>query len=212
MKWLDPILDVIFPKRCRICGALSDEPFCLRCFSSIVYLQPSAFFHAVGVYEGALRKAIHHFKFNRRKELSSPLGYLLIKYLNRHLNKTAVDMVIPVPLHEKRLKERGFNQSELLCQEITRYYNYPTISGLLLRCRETHPQFELKRHERLKNVRGAFEVKGGRLLQGKSVLLVDDIYTTGFTISECTRALKQSGAQQVHILALSRAVEDHQIK
>jgi ComF family protein len=116
-----------------------------------------------------------------------------------------IDFLVPVPLHLKRLKQRGFNQSELLAHIVTKYYDIPTVSGLLFRVKDTHPQFNLPRTERFKNVRGAFEVKGTPFLKGKSVLLIDDIYTTGSTISECTRVLRENGANNVHVLTLSRA-------
>ncbi|MBU0573516.1 MAG: ComF family protein [Candidatus Margulisbacteria bacterium] len=208
MKIMDSILDLIFPKKCHVCGALNDEPFCMKCFTKIQLLKPQAFSHSVGTYQGTLKKAIHKFKFNKKIELAQPLGYLLVKYVNRHINIAGIEMVVPVPLHARRLCERGYNQSELLCHELTKYLNVPTVGGLLYRKRETQPQFELSRVDRFRNVRGAFEVKGRKLLEGKSVLLVDDIYTTGYTTSECTRVLKQNGARFVHILTLSRAVDD----
>ncbi|MBU0574595.1 MAG: ComF family protein [Candidatus Margulisbacteria bacterium] len=207
MKLIDNILDLVFPRRCHVCGALTREAFCMDCFKQVKFLAPSAFVHSVAEYEGALKRAIWRFKFDRKKELADPLGYLLAKYANRHLSLKNMHMIVPVPLHEKRLRQRGYNQSELLCRQLTKYYNIPTVHRSLYRVRDTMPQFELNKRERFSNIRGAFAVNGKEPVKGKNILLVDDIYTTGMTVSECTSMLKRSGASSVHVLTLSRAAD-----
>jgi ComF family protein len=206
MKLFSSLLDLIFPPRCEACRSLGPEAFCADCAQNITYLTPSAFSHSVGEYAGPLKKAIHRFKFKKKTHLADPLGVLMVKYLSRNLDINLIDLVVPVPLHEKRMKERGFNQAELLSLVLTKYYDVPTVAGTLFRVKHTHPQFDLPRAERFKNIRGAFEVKGGQILQDKNILLVDDILTTGSTVGECTRVLKSAGARAVHILTLSRAV------
>jgi ComF family protein len=206
MQFIKAFLDLIFPPRCEVCRGLGPEALCEKCQKKINFLSPSAFIHSVGVYEGPLKTAIQRFKFKKKINLAEPLGVLLVKYLSHNLDMNLVDLIVPVPLHERRVRERGFNQAELLSHTITKYYDVPTVSGALFRTRETHPQFDLPRAERIKNVRGAFEVKGGSLLRDRSLLLLDDIYTTGSTVSECTRVLKAAGARQVHVLTLSRAI------
>lgn len=205
MQFIKTLLDLVFPPRCEVCRTLGPGGLCKNCEKKITLLTPSAFIHSVGAYEGPLKTAILKFKFRKKMNLAEPLGTLMVKYLSRGLDMNNIDFLIPVPLHLKRLKQRGFNQSELLAHVITKYYNVPTVSGLLFRIKDTHPQFNLPRTERFKNVRGAFDVKGGSFLKGKNILLIDDIYTTGSTISECTRALKENGANKVHVLTLSRA-------
>lgn len=200
------ILDLLFPPKCEVCGSFCDTALCRECSQKITYLSPSIFIHSVGEYEGVLKKAIKRFKFNRSRRLAEPLGWLMAKYLNRHLWKNSLDLIIPVPLHKKRLAERGFNQSELLAFKITEICGIPAVAGLLLRKLDTPPQFNLPRQKRLYNVAGAFEVSGGELIKDKNILLVDDIYTTGATVAECTKTLKTAGAQSVCILTLSRAV------
>ena len=206
MQFLKHFLDLIFPPHCEVCRRLGPEIMCDNCIKNISYLQPAAFTHAVGIYEGPLKTAIHRFKFKKRSALAEPLGVLMAKYLSRHLDMHNMDMIIPVPLYERRLRERGFNQSELLGAIITKYYEVPTVSGLLSRVRDTHPQFDLHPAERVKNIREAFALKGPHLIKGKNLLLVDDIFTTGATVSECTRVLKTGGARSVHVLTLSRAI------
>ena len=206
MQFVKSIIDLVFPPRCGVCGAVGQEDICPECVKKINFLRPTAFVHSVGAYEGVLKSAILRFKFKKKTNLADPLGVLMVKYLSRHLDMNKIDLVVPVPLHQSRFNERGFNQSELLSHVITRYYDVPTVSGMLFRTRRTFPQFDLPKKERFKNIKGAFEVKGSALLKEKNVLLVDDIYTTGSTISECTRMMKEGGAGNVHVLTLSRVV------
>ncbi len=206
MQFAKAILDFLFPPRCEVCKSLGPDVFCPICKSKISYLKPSAFVHSVGIYEDPLSKAIIKFKYKKKTAMSRPLGELMAKYIKNFVDTSRLDFFTPVPLHHKRYHERGFNQSDLLCQELSRHFGIPTLSGLLHRVRETKPQFDLHPKERFKNVMGAFAVSGDRYIKGKKLMLVDDIYTTGSTVSECTRVLKESGAEQVHILTLSRAI------
>lgn len=179
---------------------------CNNCLSKIVMLKPTAFIHAVGIYENELKKAVTRFKYGKKIHLSKPLGSLMNKYAKNMVDMKSIDIIIPVPLHTKRLHERGFNQSELLSLEISRYFGVPTVTGILHRIRETLPQFDLPPKERFKNIKGSFMVGNHDYIKDKRIMLVDDIYTTGSTISECTRVLKEAQAAKVHVLTLSRAL------
>jgi len=114
--------------------------------------------------------------------------------------------MIPVPLHPKRLRWRGFNQSVILAREVGRQWDVPVDPFVLLRSRETSLQTELAEEERRKNVRGAFSVDPEKPIRGKSFLLVDDVYTSGATVDECSRALLRAGAKEVYVLTLARTV------
>lgn len=172
-------------------------------------MRPHLGIHNVSVYDGVLRSALHRFKFKKRKNLAEPLGILLVKYLssNPALEVKEIDVIIPVPLHRKRLRERGFNQAELLARVVSKYYEKPVVSALE-RTKSTKAQFDLPREERFKNIAGAFKVTDIRSVYNKRILLLDDIYTTGSTIAECSKALRTAGARRVEVLTLSRAVED----
>jgi ComF family protein len=124
------------------------------------------------------------------------------EFLNRH----PVDLIVPVPLHPKRLRWRGFNQSVLLAREVSRAYDLPMNPFILVREKETSPQTQLSEEERRKNVRRAFSVRSAESLDGKAVLLVDDVYTSGATVNECSRILVQSGAREVYVLTLARTI------
>ena len=208
-SWLSSLLDLVYPPRCEACRENSRESLCPRCFSQIQFMKPQLGIHSVSVYDGVMRTAIHRFKFNKRKRLAQPLGILLVKYLSQTplLNVKEIDGIVPVPLHPKRQQQRGFNQAELLANFVGRYHDLPVLPALS-RIKNTRAQFDLPRAERFHNIKEAFKVHDPRMVRDKRLLLFDDIYTTGATIAECTRALKVAGAKRVEVLTLSRAVED----
>ncbi|MFC1511104.1 ComF family protein [Candidatus Margulisiibacteriota bacterium] len=207
-KLLDSLLNLIFPPRCEVCKQSSQETLCQECFGQIKFMKPHLGIHCISVYEGPLRTAIHRFKFKKRKRLAEPLGILLVQYLSRtpNLSMEEIDVIVPIPLHKKRLRARGFNQAQLLAQVIGRYFDKPTVPALE-RSKNTKAQFDLAREERFTNITGAFRVVDTQNIYQKRVLLLDDIYTTGSTIAECSKTLKIAGAKRVEVLTLSRAVD-----
>lgn len=156
--------------------------------------------YAFGFHEDTLRELIHLFKYGRIQTLSKPLGRLLALALPRD---RAFDVIVPMPLHWRKLWQRGFNQSELLAREIGRRTNVP-VKNALRRVRFTSAQAGLTNAKRRLNVSGAFRSKKNGSLEGKRVLLVDDVMTTGATAASCARALKLAGARQVTLLTLAR--------
>jgi len=207
--WFDALLNLIFPPACEVCRKSSEEALCSDCFTQIRFMKPHLGIYSAAIYDGVIKTALHRFKFQRRKNLAEPLGVLLVKYLSHtpSLQMDEIDCIIPVPLHCRRERKRGYNQAELLANVISKYYEVPVISALA-RIKDTHPQFDLPREARLTNVKGAFKVSDTRAVYNKKILLLDDIYTTGSTISECSRALKIAGAQTIEVLTLSRVVEN----
>jgi len=150
-----------------------------------------------------LKKAINLFKFHGIKRLSEPLS---AKIYNMDLPE--VDMVMPVPLYKKRLRERGFNQSALLGKYLAKRLEVPLNLSLLVRNRDTRPQVGLSAKERKKNIRNAFEIKGEGMIRGRRVLLIDDVFTTGATARECSKVLRKAGANEVFVITLSHGVLD----
>lgn len=205
---LRALLDLIFPPACEVCRKRCEEALCPDCFSEIKFVKPQLGIYCASAYEGVMRTALHRFKFQRRKNLAEPLGVLLVKYISHApgLKMNEVNYIIPVPLHRRRQQQRGYNQAELLARVIGRYYEVPVISALE-RIKDTRPQFDLQREARFTNIRGAFKVSDAKAVYNKNVLLLDDIYTTGSTIGECSKVLKTAGARRIEILTLSRAVE-----
>jgi len=122
------------------------------------------------------------------------------------LSQVEIDFIIPVPLHPKRLRWRGFNQAVLLARQVSRLTRVPLDPFVLDRRRETPPQTQLAEDERRANVRGAFSLHREKSIEGKSVLLVDDVFTSGATVNECSRTLTQGGAKQVNVLTFARTM------
>jgi ComF family protein len=156
--------------------------------------------------EHPLRSVVQKFKYGRKVSLGKPLGRLMARGCEEFLIECRPDLVVPVPLHPKRLRWRGFNQSVLLARQVSRAYETPMDPFVLVRRRETPPQTRLTEEERRKNMRGAFAMSQEKPVDGKIILLVDDIYTSGATVDECSRALERAGAKAVYVLTLARAV------
>lgn len=191
---------------CSLCGIpfvskASDDHPCSECASSP---PPYAMARSVFTYEGPVKEAIHMFKFSGRATLGAPLGALL--RLVKESLPAPPELVIPVPLHIRRLRARGFNQSLLLAREAAKMFSSPLCYDNLKRSRHTEQQISLTHGERAANVAGAFVLQRPGEVEGRAVALVDDVYTTGATIKECARVLKKAGAL-VYSLTLARAVK-----
>lgn len=156
--------------------------------------------------EQPLRRVVQKFKYGRKVALGKPLGRLMAEGCHELLSAWAVDVVVPVPLHPNRLRWRGFNQSALLGRQLSLCYNVPLDAFGLRRISATLPQTQLTEEERRRNVRGAFELAPEHALQEKAVLLVDDVYTSGATVNECSRTLLKGGAKEVFVLTLAHAI------
>jgi ComF family protein len=151
-----------------------------------------------GIYEWALSAAINHLKFYGVKRLAKPLAGLLSAF-----DFSGLDGIVPVPLSVRRLRERGFNQSLLVARVLSRKFQIPLLMDSLMKIKETPPQIGLSAKERLLNLRNAFEVEGD--IRGLSLLVVDDVMTTGATVTECSKVLMKAGAKEVVVLTLARA-------
>jgi ComF family protein len=199
----------------------SDPPACLRCGLSVgPYVDTSQgclgckrehhrFDAAIrlGSYEGKLRDTCLSFKSVHNELLGKALCGILMTYQQSALRAARADLVVPVPLHFVRRFQRGFNQAESLAAWLAGELNLPHRSRILKRVRRTRPQSELKRDDRRDNVRGAFWARPAAELRGATVLLVDDILTSGATCSEAARALKIAGAARVVVTVVARSQE-----
>ena len=153
-------------------------------------------------YEKGVRKAIHHLKFNDRPgnakilvDMSYPLIEEYFAGVPAQLRlANSCDIAVPVPIHNKRKRERGYNQSELIARSLAKKLNIPVISRVLVKIKNTPPQSSLAKDERYKNLEGVFYVKRPHLIEGKRVLLIDDVITTGSTLEQCGKVLLESGA------------------
>ena len=156
------------------------------------------------LYDGALMTAIHELKYAQRSHLADPLGSLLDSFAQTWIAELKGSLIMPVPLHPKRLRARGFNQSLLLARCVASKTDSDLDFLSLRRTKFTKPQTGLSSEERKRNVRKAFEVVKRELVKGRTILLVDDVATTGSTLNECAKALKRAGADSVLCLVLAR--------
>jgi ComF family protein len=151
-----------------------------------------------------MRDAVRVFKYEKKVVLARTLGRLLTETAAGL--RLQAEVIIPVPLHPSRLRERGFNQSLLLADRLARQADVPLQYTNLVRVRQTPAQTELRRAARAKNLRRAFAVSRPDDVAGRRILLVDDVYTTGTTVNECAKALRKAGAADVTVLTLARAI------
>jgi len=191
---------MVSPNTCASC----DEPaparvlFCPSCAATVTRaVAPGAVFG----YGAAIAMAIIRMKFRNRPDVGHRLG--------RAMDVEAdVDLVVPVPLHPKRLAERGYNQAALLAAPVAKRLRVPLAPRAVDRIRDTPRQMELAQSQRIANVAGAFSCKIHGLVAGRRILLVDDVTTTGATLASCAEALRQGGAARVTTVALSRRERD----
>lgn len=200
---------------CEMCGETYDGAFTqeFRCMNCRGRRLGFDFAVAACHADGAVRELVHKFKYERRLHLRGALAALLLRSLDDPrlaAEDLAAWLLVPVPLHAAREADREFNQSRELCRRLGRLTGIP-VADVLVRTRETDTQVRLARKERLKNLRGAFSLRPERPwrkitpLQGRRILLVDDVFTTGATTSECARVLVQEGgAEKVAVITLAR--------
>jgi ComF family protein len=202
----DALLALVYPQRCRLCGdsveqhryGIACEACWLHIFTDIERIDANP---AIGFYEGALRETVLELK--RRPRLPRHVVDLLIE---RAKALESITRIVPVPLHEERLRARGFNQAAVIGREISKSLHVPLDEISLIRV-STPAKYRagLDAKGRLESVAGAFMVRFPRLIGGEVILLVDDVFTTGATVAACEAALIEAGAKSVSIMTLARA-------
>ena len=199
-----PITSPICP-RCGIPFISREGPdhYCAKCLTETVHYRKA---RAYGVYSGALMKAIQGFKYGKKAGFSRPLGRMLQDGFRRYWRPGEIDLLLAVPLHDGRLRERGFNQAYLLARQWARKWDIRLDAAAMVRHRVTKPQTGLTLPARRRNVRGAFRVNHPASVTGRRVLLVDDVLTTGATVNECARVLMKARAECVDVLTLARVL------
>jgi ComF family protein len=195
MSQIKPISEPV----CDVCGrAIGSPGICISCQAD-----PPAFDRLLGAacFEGVLKDVIHSFKYHRKTAFKKVLARILYDSLPKDAD---IDQITFVPLHWTRLATRGFNQASLIASELGKYMGVRIRFDALKKTRRTDPQVGLNQKQRLKNVRGSFKANG---VEGKSVLVVDDVITTGATAKEVARVLKKAGARYVLVAGVGRVVQ-----
>lgn len=225
----DKIMAFLFPNTCPFCGKVSGtgicdacrkklpyirEPYCMRCGKPIRRNEDeycydcgrhSHFYEsgrAVWLHSSSVRPAIYQFKYHNRRIYSCTFAREMVKEYGRLICKWQIAIIVPIPLSKSRKRKRGYNQAELLANEIGRIMNIPVDARSLIRKKNTAPQKIMDARGRKKNLQHAFAWNAPRL-QGENVLLIDDIYTTGSTIDAAAEILKLAGAEKVYFLTVS---------
>jgi ComF family protein len=206
---------------CSICGervlssyALSDADGLTRCPICRRIERPFERAVAYGSYEGGLRELIHLLKYNGVRPAAAILGRMLAESITALDFGQATVLVVPVPLYRGKRRQRGFNQAELIVRYTLKHGSrrFELAADLLQRTRDTRSQIGLTNHQRRENMRGAFALTRATGVIGCAVLLVDDVYTTGTTVSECARVLRRAGAAQVCVATVARTMKDPSLK
>jgi len=226
------LLDIFFPRFCFGCGKegtylcqdcqscleVIEDNFCLcenpkrlpesgKC-GSCQRKKLDGLFFAVSYQNKIVKKLIQEFKYEPFiKDLAEPLTNLIINHillLNEENRFRKGDVLIPIPLSKRKLKSRGFNQAEEIAKELSKELKIPVVADCLIKTKENLPQMELSGKERIENIKGVFEIRNKEKIQNKKILLVDDVYTTGATMEECAKILKQAGAKEVWGVVIAR--------
>jgi len=227
----DDVLDFIFPQHCVICKKYLSRkeqnvcqvcweklirlpyPFCVECRSFIEKESHCrqckdesglGLIYSLGNFDDSYQNLVYAFKYDQLVNVGIRLGAVLGEQIREDKRFAGFDFLVPVPLHPSRKRKRGFNQSEILADEISQKVGLSVLKDVLRRKKRTKDQTNLNAAQRQENVRGAFKVRDQDEILGKNIILVDDVVTTGATLKECARSLTQAGANSV--LGLTVAV------
>lgn len=199
------LLPPISSPLCPACGipflGVGDDHRCGACLIHPPHFDTA---RSAFLYEGAIRDLIHSFKYHQQTHLRYPLALLMLAVVTDIMRDHRLNLIIPVPLHRSRLRQRGFNQAVLLGRVLSHRLLIPMQFDTLARTRRTEPQVELSASERRQNVKGAFSVHKPDKIVGRRILLIDDVMTTGSTMDECANELKKAGATTVIATTIAR--------
>lgn len=218
------ILNFIYPPYCIVCNSLLQENnrlICESCWNNLPkvnedfdlfneinskFTEQVYFSKVISIWEFSppLQNTIHHLKYQNFKILANRLGTVMADRLKKLLLPVEKTILIPVPLHKTRMRERGYNQSSLLCSVIASETGLPYNDQILNRIRYTKSQTGLNASQRLKNVENAFKVSLPEKIENKIIILLDDVITTGATINECAKELMKAGAQEIYLFSVAK--------
>lgn len=225
LKPITSFFDFFLPRKCSCCEkvlSITEEIICSSCTRNLVYADATFIkkefkrnFSSLGYIksfnslylfekENIIQKLFHNLKYNKQFRVGVFLGNQIAEKFSSTICKWEIDIIIPIPLHRLRRIERGYNQSYYIAKGIAANFNTKLKPKLLKRSRITSSQTKLSKVERRANIKGAFSVTNPKQLNGKNILLVDDVITTGSTVSECAKILKENGAKNV--FAVSAAI------
>lgn len=215
MHFINHILNIFYPNVCGICGKVNKNDICPKCRRKLnqikickkhIYLKKNYTTHMyIFNYNDLIRKNLISYKFYNQAYRYKSFANFIIKDKKIYKFVKKYDIIIPVPISKKRILKRGYNQSELITREIGRCEpNIKTSNSILYKIKNTLPQSSLNKKARQYNLKNAYEVRNSEMIKEKKVLLFDDIYTTGSTVNECAKVLKNAGASEVNVLTIAK--------
>ena len=215
MKHLDLLFSLIYPNHCGICEKINENALCKKCEIKLKQFKEYNVQHYQNepfenhtylfLYQGIIRDKLIEYKFQNKSYLARMFGTLIKKEERVMKRIVNYDYIIPVPIHKKRYVQRGYNQSELILKYAIPE-NKKNITNILKKEINNLPQSLLNKEKRKENVKGVYKVKEKmeNMIKGKSILLFDDIFTTGSTVKECSKILKEAGASKIDILTIAK--------
>lgn len=212
------IIDVIFPHVCGVCGKICKEGLCKKCLLKLNNIlkmdynmekiaHGNQFFEEhfyIANYSGDIKKMLINYKFNDKSYLARTFLYIIrnnekiCEFLKKY------DIITPVPIHKARRKERGYDQNEIILRGFKEFSTIKVDLNIIVKIKGIKPQSTLNKKDRIKNIKNVYRIRRDKNIHGKSIILLDDIYTTGSTVNECSRMLKLAGAKNVGILTISK--------
>lgn len=211
IKLFEKLLNLIYIQPCYFCkSSKEDTLLCSKCYGKIHFMPLCEFriedgvsVYACTLYEDIIKTLIKALKYYNQKQLSQIMAKLLFEYWNK-LNKQGEYIVLPVPVHSSRIKERKYNHMDLAAEEFCKLTNYKLNKKFLLRIKDTQKQYKLHKQERIKNIKDAFDINSKEKIPlDANILILDDITSTGITIKELIKLLKKNGYKNITALALS---------
>ena len=208
------LLELVYPNVCGFCNKICKNELCNKCKMKIIQHQidivikpENKYFKeliSILKYEGIIRDKILQYKFEDTAYIYKTFAKIVLKNKKVCGLLKKYDIIIPVPIHKKRKLQRGYNQTQLIAKEISKNIDIKLCNNVLVKNKNTIAQSKLNKNKRKQNIKGAFKALNVQNIQGKSVLLFDDIYTTGSTANECSKILKEAGAKTVGVLTIAK--------
>ena len=213
-KLLGTTTQIVFPQRCPYCRNLVEETeyACKNCRKDMpqdgIYQGVLGGYRCASrlPYQGRYKRAVLNFKFNGKKQHKTQFAQILYEEVSRYYEDMVFDCVTFVPMHKKALKKRGYNQCKLLAQELSKLMGIPCVK-VIEKVKNTDPQHELTAKKRKTNLKGAFKIIDKSQIKGKTILIIDDIITTGSTLSECAKTINKAKPQMICCLTLLSVTE-----
>lgn len=214
MNFINSALDYFFPPICGMCGEINENYICNNCYENIKKIKKCVINEYnnrnfskhlyIFRYEGIIRNKIIEYKFEDKGYLYKMFAKIILSDKKTCNFIKKYDVIIPVPISKKRKKKREYNQSELVANELAQKLNQDIWTDIIIKKKDNKPQSELNKLERIKNVEDIYEINKPIEVKNKKVLLLDDIYTTGSTVNEIARKLKQNQTQEIGVITLAK--------